>query len=127
MQTMTQDGRRTTSEVSAAQRAYQTPQGSTAVNAYQREQVMNLSPVEVIQKLYDVAIVSCKKGDRGLAQRALNELIVSLNFDHKEIALGLYRLYDYCKRCIGEGRPGDAVSILVELRATWAKAFQLEN
>jgi flagellin-specific chaperone FliS len=124
---MGQGNMTTADQASTTGRRYQSRQAHSAVTTYQREQVMNLSPVEVIHKLYDVAIVSCKKGDLNRAQRALNELIISLNFEHKVIAFGLYRLYDYCKRCIGDGKSGEAVSILEELRATWAKAFQIQN
>jgi flagellin-specific chaperone FliS len=101
------------------------PGASRAVNAYRREQVLNLSPVEVILKLYDTAIVSCKRNEHDLTRRVLNELIAALNFEHKEISLGLYRLYDYCKRCLRENRPQETVMILEELRGVWAQAFNL--
>lgn len=99
--------------------------GSSAVTTYRREQLLNLSPVEVVCKLYDMAIVGCKKNDTMLAQKALTELIVALNFEQKELALGLFRLYDYCKRQIRQGQTDEAVRILEDLRSTWAEAFQL--
>ena len=102
-----------------------TPIRSAAVNTYRREQVANLSPIEVILKLYDTAIVSCKRTEYDLTRRAINELIAALNFEHGEMSLGLYRLYDYCKRCIRENRPEETVSILQELRGVWAEAFHL--
>ena len=96
-----------------------------AVNTYRREQMLNLSPVEVIQKLYDTAIIGCKKNDQLLAQRALNELVTALDFKHQELSLGLYGLYDYCKRNIRQGNTAEAVGVLEELRSTWMKAFHL--
>jgi len=96
-----------------------------AVDRYQREQLMNLTPVEVIRKLYDVAIISCKKGDGALAGKAINELIVALNFDYQELSVGLFRLYDYSKRCVKANNYKDALMVLEELRATWVQAFHL--
>ncbi len=101
------------------------PHGSSAVTTYRREQFFNLSPVEVICKLYDTAILGCKKNDTALAQKTLSELIVALNFEHEELALGLFRLYDYCKRQIRQGQTDEAIHILEELRASWAEAFHL--
>lgn len=101
------------------------PQYASAVNAYRREQLLNLSPVEVVLKLYDTAILSCKKNDLDLARKALNELIAGLNFDYRDMSLGLFRLYDYCKTCIRKQEVDEAVTILEELRGTWAQAFHL--
>lgn len=98
---------------------------SAAVQTYQKEHLLNLSPVQVIQKLYDVAIQGCKKKDYVLAQRALTELTVSLNFEHQEMSLGLFHLYDYSKRCIRQGKTDEAIKILEELRSTWSQAFNI--
>jgi flagellin-specific chaperone FliS len=100
-------------------------QYASAVNVYRREQMLNLSPVEVVLKLYDTAIISCKKNDLDLARKALNELIAGLNFDYRDISLGLFRLYDYCKLCIRKQDVDEAVNILEDLRGTWAQAFHL--
>lgn len=101
------------------------PRSSMAVQTYRNEHLMNLSPVQVVQKLYDVAIQGCKKQNYPLAQRAITELIVGLNFEQQEMALGLFRLYDYCKRQIREGKSDEAVVILEDLRATWSQAFNI--
>ncbi|MCU0412197.1 MAG: flagellar protein FliS [Bacteroidetes bacterium] len=101
-------------------------QAASAVNAYRKEQVLNMSPVEVIKRLYEVAITACRKQDADLSRRAINELIAGLNFEYEEIAIGLYKLYDYSKRCIRQGNFDEAAGILDELRATWVQAFKLE-
>jgi flagellin-specific chaperone FliS len=98
---------------------------STAAKAYRNEQLLNLTPVQVIEKLYSIAIQACKKNDKQLAKKAINELIAGLNFEHGDIAVGLYRLYEYCKHCIRKGNANEAVVVLDELRATWVKAFNL--
>jgi len=95
-------------------------------NKYHQEQNLNLSPVQVILKLYDLVILSCKKNDKKMSIRALNELIVALNFDHKEMSVGFYRLYDYSKRCVFAGKFHDAEVVITELRGAWAQAFNLK-
>ncbi len=99
---------------------------SSAVNAYRRDQIANMTPVEVVKRLYDVAILGCKKNDGALARKAITELMVSLNFEYQEMSTTLYWLYDYAKRSIREGKTDDALRVLEELRATWSQAFKLE-
>lgn len=104
-----------------------TPESRSAVDTYRKEQFLNLNPVQVIHKLLDVAIRACKQGDKRLALRAITELILALNFEHKEVALGFFRLYDFCKQCIHRGDLPEAIFVLEDLRATWAKAFHLKE
>lgn len=101
------------------------PRKNNAADRYRKEEVMNLSPVQIICKLYDIAIIAAKKKDIELSRRAINELIASLNFDYAETSLGLYRLYDYSKKCLREGNTEEAINVLQELRSAWAEAFHL--
>jgi flagellin-specific chaperone FliS len=101
------------------------PRKNSGTDRYRKEEVMNLSPVQIICKLYDIAIISAKKKDIELSRRAINELIAALNFDYAETSLGLYRLYDYSKKCLREGKVDEAVNVLQELRSAWAEAFHL--
>jgi flagellin-specific chaperone FliS len=100
---------------------------SAAAHTYNREQYLNLSSVEVIKKLYDTAILGCKKNNTVLAQNAITELVVGLNFEYQDISVGLYRLYQYTKHCIRNGNMNEAVRVLDELRTTWVQAFHLEQ
>jgi flagellin-specific chaperone FliS len=101
------------------------PRQQERLAIYKKEHYLNLQPVQVIEKLYDTAILGCKKNDSHLAQRAITELTVALNFDHKEVSVGLFQLYQYCKTSIREGRHEEALSVLEELRAIWKEAFHL--
>jgi flagellin-specific chaperone FliS len=95
-------------------------------NSYIENEILNLSPVELILKIYDVAIVSCKRKNAEKANRAITELIASLNFDYKEISLSLFKLYHYCQYEIRQGNFDRAIEILKELRDAWATAFNLK-
>lgn len=101
------------------------PSQSSATSRYRKEDSMNLSPVQVIARVYDVAILAIKKNDKDLARRAINELISALNFDYPEVSLGLFKLYDYCKTMLREGKNEEALNVLQELRSAWVEAFKL--
>jgi flagellin-specific chaperone FliS len=58
--------------------------------------------------------------------KVLIELMGSLNFEYEETATRLYRLYEYCQRCIFQKKFDEALHIITELRNAWAQAFDLE-
>jgi flagellin-specific chaperone FliS len=98
---------------------------SSALNTYRNEQMMNLSPVDVIHKLFAVAIQAIKKNDLPLAHKAINELVAGLNFEYQEVALTLFKLYQYTKQCLRKGKTDEALEVLEELRSAWGEAFKL--
>ena len=89
--------------------------------SYLEDQLAGLSPVELILRVYDVAIVSCKRGDSRRLSRALVELIGALDFDHREVAVGLFRMYNYCLTNAKKKRFDLVEPLLVELRDTWSQ------
>lgn len=96
------------------------------VPSYLEQEVMSWSKEKIILKMYDLFVVSCKRGDVPKMSRVLVELMGSLNFEYEETATRLYRLYEYCQRCIFQRRLDEAMNIIQELRSSWAKAFNLE-
>ncbi len=98
-----------------------------AFDAYRREEFMHLTPEQIIHRLMTLGVQGCRKRDRRQAIRALNALIISLDFKYEEVAMGLFRLYDYCKSCVYSGKFGEAIKVLDELRMTWAQAFHLRE
>lgn len=86
---------------------------------YQRNQVMSMTPAQLVLKVYDVAILGCKSKDSSKVSKALVELISALRFEHGEIALGLFRLYQYCLDSVKIGKFDEVVVILTDLRNTW--------
>ena len=89
---------------------------------YQRNQILSMSPVQLVTKVFDVAIVSCKKKDSVKATKAIVELISGLRFEFKEIAVSLFQLYQYCLEKIRQGEYNEAESILSGLRESWVEA-----
>jgi flagellin-specific chaperone FliS len=95
------------------------------ISTYQQNQIMNLSATELILKLYDLAIVAIKQGNVRKANLVITELIASLNFEYKEVALGFFKLYRYCQDQLYKGNLKEPLKIMEDLRATWARAFNL--
>ncbi len=105
--------------------AYRQSMAKKGLNNYRENAILNASPEELILKLYDLGLLSIKKGDLQKANRVLTELISSLNFDYQEVALGFFKLYRYCQNELYQGRTEMPLKILTELRESWAKAFNL--
>ncbi len=105
--------------------AYKNPQIRKGIDRYHQNSILNATPSELILKLYDLAIISIRKKDFHKAGLVLTELIAALNFEYQEEALGLFKLYRYCQDCLYKGETQMPLQILVELRDTWAEAFEL--
>jgi flagellin-specific chaperone FliS len=98
------------------------PVGLQAKRQYVEDELAGLSPVQLLIKLYDVAIASCARGDRRRLSQALVQLISSLNFEHHDISFGVFRLLNFCLRQTHQGRFEEVKPILVGLRAAWVQA-----
>ena len=108
----------------AANRAYGTGKGKK-VPAYLEQEVLSWSKEKVILKMYDLFIVSCKKEDTTKMSRVLIELMGALDFEYEETASRLYKLYEYCQRCVFQRKFDEAMYIIKELRGSWAQAFEI--
>ncbi len=86
---------------------------------YREHDIMNASPIHLIVMVYDVAISACEEKDLARVTRAVTVLRDALNFDYPEAA-GLYRLYQWVMECTREGDYDNALSVLRELRDSWA-------
>ena len=86
---------------------------------YQKNQIMSMSPAQLVLKVYDYAILGCKLKDSGKVSKALIELISALKFEHGEISLGMFRLYQYCMDIVKKNQFDEVMEILSELRNTW--------
>ena len=93
-----------------------------ALESYRTQQVAGAAPAQLLLQLYDHAIAGALRQDQRQVNAALVELIGSLNFDYEEIALGLFRLYDWCMRRARAKDWEEVLGILRELRAAWAQA-----
>ncbi len=94
------------------------------INTYLENQILNARPEELILKVYDFILLNIKKKNYQKANAGFIELIAALNFDYQDVSLGLFKLYTYCQKLIREEKWDEALTIIEELRNTWAKAFK---
>ncbi|PIQ10933.1 MAG: flagellar protein FliS [Ignavibacteriales bacterium CG18_big_fil_WC_8_21_14_2_50_31_20] len=100
------------------------------VNAYLSKDILDASPQKLLIKVYDYAITNCRKNDMLRTNKALGELINSLNFESsetKEFSLGLMSLYQFCQDQMRKGKNEIVEKILMELRVSWLDIFSKEK
>lgn len=109
------------------QSTHQMPQ-QNRMNQYLINEIANASPVKLILKVYDFAILKCQKNDMCKTNDALQVLINALRFDtpeSKTISLGLLKLYKYCQEEMRKKNNEVVLTILTELRDTWRETFNI--
>jgi len=89
-----------------------------------REETCSLSPIELVLKTYDLALEGCDMKDADMVSKALVELIAALDFEYRDVAMGLFRLYEYCLRVVKVGDFENVRIVLAELRETWVQLAQ---
>lgn len=95
-----------------------------AYEQYRGQQVLSASPTQLMLMVYEQAVVQCEAQDAQRATRAITELIGALNFDAGDVAMDLFRLYEYCLWEIRKRHFADAARILRRLKTTWEEALQ---
>ncbi len=109
----------------AASKAYGTGKEGK-IPSYLEQEVLSWSKEKIILKMYDLFIVSAKRKDVQKMSKVLIELMGALNFEYEETSTRLYRLYEYCQRCVFQKKYDEALYIIREMRDAWAKAYNLE-
>ena len=93
-----------------------------AVQTYRMNQISSASPLDLILITYDAALIGCGQRDLERTTRAISLLRNALDFSYDaSIAMGLFRLYQYCSELARDGRFDEAAHLLRELRMTWAQ------
>ncbi|MFP8488624.1 flagellar export chaperone FliS [Gracilimonas sp. Q87] len=85
---------------------------------YQQQAVKDSSPLQLVVKMYDLAIQSTYRKDGEKLRSIISTMISGLNFDH-EPADQLFSLYHYCQNLSREGKFEEVREILEPLRDTW--------
>jgi len=94
-----------------------------ALRNYRQNQIMSATPLQLVLMVYDVAIVGCAHRDLARTTRALNTLIKALDMRQGDIALGLYKLYQYCADLARRNDFDQAAQVLRELASAWVKCL----
>jgi flagellin-specific chaperone FliS len=94
---------------------------------YRQQDVMGASPIRLVVMAYDVAIQACEQNDFERAVKAISVLRDALDFDYQEIAVGLFRIYQFCLDCLRKGDFPQAMGYLKELREAWVTSEKRMN
>ncbi len=103
---------------------------STQLNPYLVKEILEASPQKLLIKIYDFAITHCQLGNMEKTNRALDELINSLNFEDekaKEISIGLLRLYQFCQDQMRKHNTEIVLKILTDLKDAWLTIFNMKK
>lgn len=93
-----------------------------ATQTYRANQVNGASPLDLLLMTYDAALIGCGQRDLGRTIKAIELLRDALDFSYDEnIALGFFRLYQYCADLVRKGEYDEAAGLLRELREAWAQ------
>jgi len=94
----------------------------TATQTYRMNQINSASPLDLLLMAYDAALIGCGQRDLKRTTKALNVLRDSLDFSYdQDIAMGFFRLYQYCADLARKGEFDEVSQILRELRDSWAE------
>lgn len=97
----------------------------SAAQAYRMNQINSASPLDLLLMTYDAALVGCGQRDLRRTTQALALLRDALDFSYDEdVAMGLFRLYQYCADLARKGEFDEAAQLLRELRNSWAQVRQ---
>jgi len=98
----------------------------SSMNPYLVKDISEATPQQLVIKLYDLALISCKKEDLRRTNNAVQALINALNFEDEnaaEISAGLLKLYKFCQDQMRQANYNIVIRILSELRESWITAF----
>lgn len=94
----------------------------TAAQSYLTNQVNGASPLDLLIMTYDATLAACGQQDLARTTRALGVLRDALDYSYDpEIALGFFRLYQYCGDLARKGEFEEVAHLIRELRDTWVE------
>lgn len=91
---------------------------------YRQQDVISASPLHLVIMTYDLAIRACEQKDFAKATKTISALRDTLDLDYPDVAIGLFRLYQWCLDCIRKNDYASAITTLTELRGAWAATEQ---
>jgi flagellin-specific chaperone FliS len=91
-----------------------------ATLTYRMNQINGASPLDLLIMAYDAALASAGQGDLDRFTRAIGVLRDALDYSYDaEVALGFFRLYQYCADLARKGEFDEAAGLIRGLRDAW--------
>ena len=99
-----------------------------ATQSYRAIQVNGASPVDLLIMTYDATLTACHRRDLLQLTKALGVLRDALDYSYNgEIALGFFRLYQYCEELARQDQFDEAAFYLRELREAWGQVKEQDK
>lgn len=92
---------------------------------YLKQKIMSASPVQLVAYMYDAILAACKSSNYDRAERGLLGLIEALNFQHEEIALPMFQVYQYCLDQVRKENYTEVEGLISGFKAAWSEAMNL--
>ena len=93
-----------------------------ATLTYRMNQINGASPLDLLIMAYDAALASAGQQDLDRFTRAIGVLRDALDYSYDaEVALGFFRLYQYCADLARKGEYDEAAGLIRELRDAWVQ------
>jgi flagellin-specific chaperone FliS len=90
---------------------------------YKIHQINGGNALDRLLLTYDAALIGCGQQDVVKTIQALSVLRDALDFNQeKELAIGLFKLYQYCLELVDSGEFEKASVIIKELKGVWKQA-----
>jgi flagellin-specific chaperone FliS len=94
----------------------------TATQSYRSNQINSASPLDLILMTYDALLMGCGQRNLDRTTRAISLLRNALDFSFDEdVALGLFRLYQYMAEQARKGEYDEVANLARELRDSWVQ------
>ena len=97
---------------------------------YLVKEILEATPQQLLIKIYDYALMQCRKRDLIKTNEAIQHLINTLNFkdeEAREVSNGLFRLYIYCQEQMRKKNYNMVEKVLADLRDSWLNAFKMQR
>lgn len=97
----------------------------TSKDPYLTQKIMSAKPEQLISYIYDAVISASYQKDQERVLRGLMMLVNALNFDYQEVAMPLFKLYQYCLERARRSDYSEVEELMVGVRSAWVETMKV--
>lgn len=79
------------------------------------------APTEAVNDLYERVVIGCQERNKAKVYSTLMELMSTLDFNNRLLALDYFRAYEQCIRLARANRFNDVATIIQHMRDPWTR------
>ena len=88
------------------------------------QKIMSAKPEQLISYIYDAVISACHQKDQDRVLRGLMMLVQALNHDYQEVAMPLFKLYQYCLERARRNDFSEVEELMAGVRSAWVESMK---